>query len=378
MYSRCHLPHSTRVVPESTPSWESRDVVWPDLTGISAADRVEQARWPTSSGMPPDLAIAGGANKLVTNISSGIAPGNNTASDSRSATQPAIADSSESNHLEGTSANPVFNFETRPTATGAPKMPGIVSSNDLEGTEPKLTSADRDLDPRGIVLGKSTPLNLLGEGRHGRVHVVKVLRCGESVKQRNLELSKETEVPKDYRVALKKITWKGAQCVCSDCDTLNKLRRRKGLATCLSFLPHHFLQCKASNIFIAELDALKRLINIPGTQQFIAQGWYKAMMYGKIVSKYLLLSFVAFRSRTCPNLRGLTPFPMPLARLEGEPLDKALEKYPTSFASKHPGRSPVRRGRFGRCAHPLPSFVVSRCCFSHLHLDNASRLEHAF
>jgi hypothetical protein len=50
---------------------------------------------------------------------------------------------------------------------------------------------------------------------------------------------------------------------------------------------------------------------------------------------------------------------MSLARLEGEPLDNALERYPASFASKGPGRSAHNDAVDSRpCTHPAISRLI--------------------
>jgi hypothetical protein len=282
-YSRCHLTYSTTVVPDLTSSRESGDAVWPDLAEIYPIDRVEQARRGISSGVLPDLTIAKDCNNLVANISSGNEPGTDSAFDSRNRNQSTVTNSSGSNHLGAASTHSQSDSENRSTATSSVKIPETGPATDPE--EARTRSAPRDAPPRSFEMEAFTALNLLGEGRHGRVHAVKFIWYGESVKQRILEVTKASEVPEDYRVAAKTISWKGAQCVCQNCDILNKLRRRKGLATCRSFLPHHLLKCKPTNIFLSEFAALKRLMNIPGTQQIIgcAESW--SGMHGILVSE---------------------------------------------------------------------------------------------
>jgi hypothetical protein len=286
LYSRCHLPSNTTVVPDFTSSRESGDAVWPDLAEIYRIDRVEQPRRRISSGMPPDLDIAKDSHKTVPNISSDNHTGNDTASDATGANQYTVASSCESNHPEDASMNSHSNSENRFTATSSVKIPETDPATDPQ--EAKTRSAPREAPPMGFGLETLTAQNLLGQGRHGRVHAVKFIWYGESVKQRILEVLKASEVPEDYRVAAKIISWKGAQCVCQDCDILKKLRRRKGLATCRSFLPHHLLDCKTSRIFLTEFAALRRLFGVPGIQQLIACAWSETRMHARLISKCFL------------------------------------------------------------------------------------------
>lgn len=255
----------------------------------------EQSRGRTLLRMPRSDDITKGSKKTVTSLTFKTGPGNNVAPTSRSTEQPAQTIASQ---LDSQSS-----AETRAASIRTVKAPTLSATTPVKemergfhvdiSHEPGYLDGDlaaEELFPDDLILDTITTRDFLGKGGYGQVHAVKVLGCGERVKRRLIELNLgASEVPKDYRVALKTLTWAGAHCQCSRCVTLNQLRRRKGLAPCPIFLPHHVLRCGTTRTLPNEIAYLKRLVGIAGMQQLIGYEVYEGETGGKLVSKSPLL-----------------------------------------------------------------------------------------
>jgi hypothetical protein len=256
----------------------------------------EQSRGRTMMRMRRSFDNAKASRRKVLHLTSNSEPGNNVASNSKRTERPTEANTPKLGiqSVAEASATSISVVKT-PIPAAAPTFEETEPSFHLdirhEPENPSSESAPQELAPDCLILGKLTSRDLLGKGAYGWVHSVKVIRYGERVKQRLVELSKASEVPKDYRVALKTLTWKEAQCECDRCNTRNMLRRRKGLASYRSFLPHHLLQCGTTRTFANEIGALKCLIGIAGIQQIIGYEVSWAGMHGILVSEYPLLWF---------------------------------------------------------------------------------------
>jgi hypothetical protein len=254
----------------------------------------EQSRGRTMMRMPRSFDNAKASRKIVLHLTSDSEPGNNVASTSKPTEQPTEAtttklDSQCIAEASATSISVVKTPSTAATPTFEETEPTFHLDIRHEPENPNSDPAPQELVPDCLILDKPMARNLIGKGAYGWVHSVKVIRYGERVKQRLMELAKASEVPKDYRVALKTVTWKEAKCECDRCNTRNKLRRRRGLASCRSFLPHHLLQCGTTRTFSNEIGALKCLIGIAGIQQIIGYEVHESDMSGRLISEYPLL-----------------------------------------------------------------------------------------
>jgi hypothetical protein len=266
----------------------------------------ERSRGRTMLRRTRSFDIAKGFTKTVTDLTSNTEPGNEVAPALRCAEQPIAEDSTFQ-------IDPQSATRSSATSIGTVKTPVSSETTSFEETErdfqveirhePESFDCDlaaEELFPDKLILDTITERGLLGKGTYGRVHAVKVIGCGEHVKRRLIELSRASEVPKDYRVALKTLTWEGAQfCACSHCATLNQLRRRKGLAPCPIFLPDHVLLCGITRTFLREITALKQLVGIAGIQQLIGYEVYAGETSAKFCSKYPVCDWMALRARSC-------------------------------------------------------------------------------
>lgn len=192
-----------------------------------------------------------------------------------------------------------------------------------------------------LVVEKPTKRNLIGSGSYGRVHAVKIIECGASVKQRLMELSSTREemsgVPEDHQVAqvaLKSFTWRKDPCECFSCALQNETRRTQGLSHLPSFPPAHVLQCVTAISLRNEITALQTLMGLSGIQQIIGYEVCNTQLGGTLVSAYSLFGFIHGPSQMFPRLTILVRL---IARLEGKLLINALEGYPPSFASRNAG-----------------------------------------
>lgn len=229
---------------------------------------------------------------------------------------------------------------TTPSKEAKPTV--LVMDIRLEPENLDSDSAARELLPNSLILENITRAKSLGTGAYGEVYALKVVRCGDSVKQRLTELSKSPELPEDYRVALRVLTWSRKQCECHSCTRSNRLRQAQRLPRCLIFPPAHVPQCEATETFSNEIISLHRYIGVSGIQQIIGYEISEDNLSGRLASTYTV-------AHSCDSVilavqtESALSSPVLTARLEGKTLPAALRNYPghVSFASKNPSQLTV-------------------------------------
>jgi hypothetical protein len=271
-----HLAPHCKMTIDVTPISESE--ILPkdaDCGSVDASvEREEQPRGRTMSRLPRSLDIAKGSKKISNDLTTNNGSADEDASNLKRTEQPTAAKTSQlvSQSISQTRATSSSGVKTPSTAATTPSeetKPTVLLDIRHEPEDPDSDSATRVLFLNCLILENITRAKSLGSGAYGQVYALKVIRCGHNVKQRLAELSQSQEVPKDYRVALKVLTWSDKQCECQSCETLNRLRRAQRLPRCRIFPPTHVPQCEVTDTFFNEIMSLHRLIGVPGIQQFI-------------------------------------------------------------------------------------------------------------
>lgn len=189
-----------------------------------------------------------------------------------------------------TSQSFIGSSKTPPEASSQQTSPNIHLQIVNVGEHLYTDRVSRELFRDCLLLEMLTGRNLIGSGSFGRVHAVKVIRCGERVRSRLIQLAdnleETTSLLEDYTVALKLFTWKGKECVCSDCKMKDQTRRAQGLLPLRKYFPAHIAQCSITRSLFNEVISLKALIGLSGIQQIIGYEVDKVDSSAKLISMY--------------------------------------------------------------------------------------------